>query len=1693
MTEPGNGFEDELRSLLHDRAAEAPGAPGEPEDLAARVRARRWRSRGLAGGAVMALLVAVALPTWLLGGDDTGGPAAGACRTAHAIAADAPPAGDTWDRYRLPPLRDCFSLTATRAAAGRIEPASQFVLTSATKEDADALAERLQVSPPVDFTVVELGDADAGGRFRIEPAAPLAADTLYRFSLLDEPGGQVVDEWSFQSQGALRVVATLPADRSTSVPLDAGIELTFSHDGVTGVQERFRITPAVEGRWETHKRTAVFVPKGLAPATLYTVTLEAGASVPGTGESIADDVVFRFETGADPRGGSRLAMRFSRPFWESATAEPPALGMFWTGFRGAAPPQDRPVPIAVYRFADADAFAGSFGRLAAVPTWAVSTRDTLVVPTDGLERVAEFTAVPARGGARGDLFVRLPEPLPPGFYLVEADVEGRRAQAWVQSTDVAAYAAVSGTRTVVWVNDLSSGRPVPDATVAAIGTDFSTRTGDDGVALFDTPTAVLRLQPAALGVEAESVRNLMVTAGGRSAIVPLADLLAGAPSFEYREFPFEGDPGLYWRFLYTDRQLFRMTDTINVWGLVRHREKPAPRAEVRVELRGGDGTGPPEVVASTTATTGASGTFIGKLAFAGVSPGFYQLEARVGDQVLASRYVEVEDFTSPAYSIDVVPSAPAAFAGDAVSFAIRATFFDGSPVPGVQLQVHGKAETTVTTGPDGRATVAVTAGQRDPSSGWTYESIEVTPALPEEGEIFGAGGVVVFPAALDVEADGTAAGGRATVTGTIHRVDVDRATDGRGDPADYRSGPAAGRAVSAEVEAITYRPVETGEYYDFIEKATRKTFRYDEVRRPHGTFQATTKDDGTFGMTFPAAPAESYRVRLSATDDAGRQTRWETYVSSGFESPDIPLLHELSTGPYAIGAGVEVEMRRGPDVLPGGGANRYLFMLAGNGLRSAVVQDGPRFGFEFGEEHVPNVHVLAVRFSGATYQEAVSSALVPFDTDPRRLRVEVTPDEPRHRPGEEARVGLRVTDHEGEPVEGAEVLVSAVDERIIRLQGLEYFSQIDILDELYSWIGVGVLRSYSSHLRPDGDTDRSAEAGEGGDARGDFRDLALFERVTTDDEGRAAATFELPDSITAWRVSAVAVTEDLRAGSGAAPVAAGLPVFADVAAAGSYLVSDQAVIRLRAFGDALAAGDPVEFSVASPTLLPTPLEAAGRAFEPVEVALPPLAEGRHTLTVTVRGKGASDAVRREVSVVRSRLAGVRTEVAEVPEDGTWKPAAETVPTRVVVADHNRGRWYPVLASLRHTTGDRVDQALARDLAGRLLAEHFDEGPAPSPSFNGSAYQTRGGGIAVLPFADADLTVSARIAALAPERFARQGLARSFRSVLDDPDETRERAIVALYGLAALDEHVLADVQRVSEMEDLTVREQLYSGLAAAELGDLTTAERLYRAVLESAGEQRGTELRLNVGADQDDVAEATSLAAILGAAVADEAAPRLAAYVASNRAEDLLLELEQLSFLSAALPRIASEPVRFSYTLGGERQEHRLARGESMALFLSPEAVAQLDLTVAEGTAGIARSVAVPLDPAAVQPDPDLGVGRTYSRTTVGPADLVRITLTPQLGPKAADGCHRVTDLLPSGLKAVTEPYRHGIRDDKVTHPYAVAGQRVSFCAYRPGATITYYARVVAPGSYTAEPATVQDLGAPEAVSFSAPTTVRIR
>jgi hypothetical protein len=1673
-----------------------------------RGRRRRAVSLAIAGiGAAAAIGLTVAI---MQGGD-------GAPRVVAPTPTATP--GGPWVDLDLPPLDDRYVMRAAVEDSGGVAIDTEFFFTAKDGINKKDLTDRLRSVPAVEFDV-EDGD---NGQLRIVPRRPLTQGLVYRFTLQSEEGA-TLRNWAFQTQQPVRVVQTLPSDASTNVPLDTGIELTFSHDGVTGVEPLFSIEPAAPGRFEQHKRVWVFVPQQpLQAATIYTVTLRAGAVLSGSDDTVAADTVVRFETVPGP-GSAPTFLGFTRRTFEMPTSEAPVLGLYGGGTGRAS--------FSVFRFDGAAEFMSTLRDFDELPGWARASRDRYLVDTSTLDLAQTFEAEVQLAGAYSEGFVRFPAPMPEGFYLVEASKDGARAQGWLQVTDLAAYFALSDGRLLLWANDLRTQGPVSGATLRlSDGTDLGVTTGADGVALATPPDSLIEVEQSQYYINYGNVsHDLIVQApDGRELVVPLGDVSYDYHGGGLRDYSFAGGNALYWRILQVERPLYLPTDTVRFFGFARPREGDARQLDLTARLYVDeyvDGYNQrSEPVAESSFTTSPSGAYTGELTFAGVPVGYHRLEVTEGEPstgargVVSTVYIEIRDYVKPAYQIDVTPSRRAVVAGETVDFDVQASFFDGSPLPQATLGWNyreGGGVGDLVTDAAGRARVSVTAASEG------YQQFAVVPKQLEEGEITGLVYLTVFPSAVTLDAEAITENGVATLTGSARYIDFDRlnASEESGAYQDPRGSAAPGRTVSARIEEVTYIQTQTGEYYDFISKRVVPQYSYSESAATIADLTATTDASGGFTLAWPVDETKGYRAYVTIADDAGRQYLTTVYAYQAqqfygypggvyledetFDQPSQTPYYYGYYGELAYATGEDVRLRlRGREDLPAGGTNRYLFYKAQNGIREYAVETDPRYAFTFDEDDVPGVSVVGVRFTGQTFQETPFVRLIQFDPAERELTVDVQPDRERYEPGEEVKLRVRTTDPDGNGV-AADVNLAAVDEAIFNID--PYYNQYGVygsgvLSALYQPVGSGIVRTYGSHYYPSS-PDTGGRGGDGG-ARRDFRDVALYQTVTTDGGGNAELTFTLPDNLTSWRVTATGISEGLLAGQSRTMVPVGLPFFVDAVINRDYLTSDRPIIRLRALGLELREGEEVRFEVEAPSLTDGKLEASGRAFEPVDLALPELREGRHELTITARAGERSDAVVRFIEVVPSRLLHTEATYQELIE-GVALAGSDDGITTVLISDHNRGRYYPSLQQLSWTYGDRVDQRLARAIARELLRDEFDEEPPADDDFAPSSYQTPDGGIALFPYADDDLALSARIADLAPERIGGTRLRTYFELILTDDTETRERAIVALYGLAALGEPLLVDVRAAAAQSDLTWRERLYLGLAAAAAGDEDTARQIARGLLEEYGQRRGPWVRLNVPGDQDDIIEATALLAILAARAGEPLAADAFFYTRENYTKDILVELEQISYLRAVLPRLSSEPSTVEYTLDGERKRRTLERGESVALRLTPDQLDDLRPSVIEGAAGISTFYLAPLDPASVPADPAVGLTRLIENVAGGPiveGSLVRITLTWTLAPQAVSGCYQVSDLAPSGLRPVMRPYAWDLQGlpgylSNVTYPYAVVGQRTSFCVYandpykRP---VVYYARVLGKGAYTAEPAIIQSQRAPESIALTTGEIIDIR
>ncbi|MBF0529774.1 MAG: hypothetical protein HQK55_11005, partial [Deltaproteobacteria bacterium] len=203
----------------------------------------------------------------------------------------------------------------------------------------------------------------------------------------------------------------------------------------------------------------------------------------------------------------------------------------------------------------------------------------------------------------------------------------------------------------------------------------------------------------------------------------------------------------------------------------------------------------------------------------------------------------------------------------------------------------------------------------------------------------------------------------------------------------------------------------------------------------------------------------------------------------------------------------------------------------------------------------------------------------------RRLTLEVAPAEKKLDPGAKTSVEVAVTDATGRPLPKAEVAIVVVDEAILALTGYQLTNPMDVfylertadvsdfhsrqdlllidpqkLQDAAKQAEDEMVRSSMKMARVMSEEGaappmpapmvQSAGAPGGGESkpqpikmRADFRALAVFApSVPTDDQGRAKITFTIPDSLTRYRVMAVAVAGEKQFGLGESSITARLPL-----------------------------------------------------------------------------------------------------------------------------------------------------------------------------------------------------------------------------------------------------------------------------------------------------------------------------------------------------------------------------------------------------------------------------------------------------------------------------------------------------------------------------------------------------------------------
>ena len=303
------------------------------------------------------------------------------------------------------------------------------------------------------------------------------------------------------------------------------------------------------------------------------------------------------------------------------------------------------------------------------------------------------------------------------------------------------------------------------------------------------------------------------------------------------------------------------------------------------------------------------------------------------------------------------------------------------------------------------------------------------------------------------------------------------------------------------------------------------------------------------------------------------------------------------------------------------------------------------------EADIPNVFVSVLLIKGRTNADTPDDASDPgkpafrlgyvqlqVDDASKRLSVNVTANRQQYRPANNARVDVALTDALGKPAVG-EVTLWAVDYGVLSLTD---FRTPDVLRSVYApkalqvWTEDSRQRIISRRVI----TPKGADDGGGGGSdagagtlRRDFRVLAFWVGSTvTDANGKAAVDLKLPESLSTYRIMAVAGDKTSRFGSGQSEIRINKPVTLRAAFPRFLAVGDRATFgsvvtnQLRDGGQAVVtirSLDPAVLRVDGSTQQRA--QVAAGASKEVRFTASAQAAGRARIQMTVRLNGESDA------------------------------------------------------------------------------------------------------------------------------------------------------------------------------------------------------------------------------------------------------------------------------------------------------------------------------------------------------------------------------------------------------------------------------------------------------------------------------------
>ena len=807
-------------------------------------------------------------------------------------------------------------------------------------------------------------------------------------------------------------------------------------------------------------------------------------------------------------------------------------------------------------------------------------------------------------------------------------------------------------------------------------------------------------------------------------------------------------------YIYTDRPVYRPGHTVHIKAVIRQEKDdqqilPAVKT-VKLTVTDADN----KAVLTQELPISAHGTVATDLTLAtDAGLGYYSVGvASNGTQVNQGSFY-VEEYKKPEYQVRVTPTAQRVLQGEKILAVIDARYFFGEPVANAKVKyvVHtsqhywwdeedadDNGETDQPSDEGGSEDYAYDQTEQQEQEGVLDADGKLTVSLPVavEGK----------PRDMDyrIEARVTDAAnrevaGHTTVLATYGSFHIDV------EPTSYIYK--SGDPVRVKVQAQDYdsKPIQTAVHADVtVSQWDRDSGKW--TRKSAGSRDATTGADGSVLIDLPLSGNGDFDVTVTAKTPEGRTVEAQTWVwiwNGGGEwaNPNTQAKIVADKKSYQVGDTAHLLLLTG---VPEAWA---VVTTEGDTIQSRQVlhASGESVSFDVPITRLaqPNLVINAFFVRNNQIYTAHKSLKVPLLE--RTLTITATPSKPKYLPGEKGSFDVLALDSAGKPVQ-ADLSFGEVDEALYSVRPDEsgdivhfFYSQREAQLEtqtsfdFYFTGQAGTKSPLLAQLAVAQFHPRMAQVKPGSDlvipkVRKAFPDTAYWNpNVRTGPDGHAKVEFNFPDSLTTWRTTIRAMTDDGKAGGVVTRVLTRKNLIVRLAAPRFFRVSDEVTLRVIAHNyletakDVTFALDVAGLDIAAGQSQKVNIPARGESV--VEWRVRARTSGQAVLTAKALTNEESDALEMTLPVlpfgVKQRATGSGVVFSGAGQN-QWSfsyPAGSDASTRgltVTIAPSVAGTVFDALDYLTGYPWGCTEQTMSSFLPDVIVAQAVDKLHLQSP-------------------------------------------------------------------------------------------------------------------------------------------------------------------------------------------------------------------------------------------------------------------------------------------------------------------------------------------------------------------------------------------